>query len=163
MVGKTTNISLILSFSLDIFCLTGHCDQICNKSENDSLSAGHKGTINTSDMDTIQNTLISIHLGFMLPISFLKSNNDINIKLNTKTKTINCKDLIGSLSLIHSLIVAPNYLALLYFSSEGRDWGSVDRVDQGGDDSSLFRDKSHNSLWLILTHGTSLREQICPD
>ena len=29
-------------------------------------------------------------------------------------------------------------------------------MDRGGDDSSLFRDKSHNSLWLILTLGTSL-------
>ena len=56
-----------------------------------------------------------------------------------------------------------HFISLLYFSCEGWYWGRADRVNWGRDDSCLFRDKSHNSLWLILTLGTSLREQIRPD
>ena len=69
-----------------------------------------------------------------------------------------CKTIKFRLKVLLSLTVwlRLQFISLLYFTSEGWYWGRADWVDRGRDDSCLFRDKSHNSLWLILTLGTSL-------
>ena len=75
-----------------------------------------------------------------------------------KIITFACKTIKFWLKVLLSFTVwlRLHFISLLYFSCEGWYWGRADRVNWGRDDSCLFRDKSHNSLWLILTLGTSL-------